>query len=111
GEDRRTAALRSARGRDGHADTGAPLERDRFEPRSAVARDRPERQPQHVRRRGRGARVHAPRRLVRGRHALRQPHSQRRPGHRLDRAPRARRALLGDARRARSDDGAARTGL
>src|SRR5713101_180803 len=77
-------------------------------PRSPLARDRAQRQPQHVR----GGRVRAlgrpARRRLRRWHAVRGQDPQRRAGGRLVGPAGAGRALLGAAARLRPDHGAAR---
>ena len=88
-----------------------PRERTRrgtgFRHRRRLARDRPERQPQHVRGRRVRARADDPRGRLRPRDGAREPHPLERPGDRLVRAPRAGRALPLAARGLRADDGAA----
>src|SRR5206468_9687438 len=73
--------------------------------------DRAPRRPQPVRGRCGRAFGGRPRRLVRGRDEAGQPDPQRRASRRPVRPPRAGRALLGAAARARVDDGAARAGM
>jgi len=80
-------------------------------PGRALARDRPQRRPQHVRPRRPHARPLHPGRERRLRLRVRGPHPRDRPGDRLDRAEGTRRAVLGAAQRLRLDDGPARAGL
>ena len=76
-------------------------------PRPALARDRPERRPQHLRRCRSLALGRPPRRLVRPRHGVREPNPLQRPGGRLVGPPRGGRALLERAQPAGVDDGPA----
>ena len=70
--------------------------------------DRPKRRPQHLRPRRQDAGPGDPRRLARPGPPVRRPDPQHRPGDRLERPARARRALLGAAQRRGPDDGPAR---
>src|SRR3954465_9383648 len=73
--------------------------------------DRPERQPQHLRRRGTGAVLDHPRRVARPGLRDRGHDPQQRPGDRLVGPPRAGRALLGAAEGRGPDNGAVRAGV
>src|SRR3954469_16228701 len=73
-----------------------------------MARDRPERQPQHLRGRGLRARRDHPRRRLRQGDEARGEDRRHRPGGRVVGRARAGRALPLPARRSRADDGATR---
>src|SRR3954469_4674052 len=109
GARRRSARRRDGVGRgDGRA---AARRRPRGRPRRGVAGDRPERQPQHVRRRGTRALAGHPGRLGRPGLRDRRQDPQHRPGDRVVGPARDRRALLGTAEGRGPDDGAARAGV
>src|SRR5215213_5976630 len=79
-----------------------------FRTRRGLARDRSQRQPQHLRARCADACPRPARRQPRPGPPDGREHPQQRPGDRLVGPPRAGRALLGAARQRRSDDGAPR---
>jgi response regulator NasT len=95
---------------DEHADSaeGARLPWNRLAHRRCLARDRPERRPQHLRGRRVRARADDSGRRLRQGHAPREQDPQHRAGDRLVGPPRARGALPRPARGLRPDDGPAR---